>query len=162
MRLEITELHQFLKTTMIYVTHDQIEAMTMADRIVVLKAGNVEQVGSPLDLYRAPRNLFVATFIGSPQMNIMQGAEAERRGAKTIGVRPEHIRTSRSAGDWIGTVAIAEHLGSDTILHVSVGGVGVVRARVDGELAFSHGETVYLTPEPSKIHRFDAEGMTMP
>jgi len=162
MRLEITELHQFLKTTMIYVTHDQIEAMTMADRIVVLKAGNVEQVGSPLDLYRAPRNLFVATFIGSPQMNIMQGAEAERRGAKTIGVRPEHIRTSRSAGDWIGTVAIAEHLGSDTILHVSVGGVGVVRARVDGELALSHGETAYLTPEPSKIHRFDAEGMTMP
>src|ERR1700741_4604070 len=71
MRLEITELHQSLKTTMIYVTHDQVEAMTMADRIVVLRAGNVEQVGSPLDLYRAPRNLFVAGFIGSPQMNLI-------------------------------------------------------------------------------------------
>jgi multiple sugar transport system ATP-binding protein len=92
MRLEITELHQSLKTTMIYVTHDQVEAMTMADRIVVLRAGNVEQVGSPLDLYRAPRNLFVAGFIGSPQMNLIQGTEAEKRGAKTIGVRPEHVR----------------------------------------------------------------------
>jgi multiple sugar transport system ATP-binding protein len=100
MRLEITELHQSLKTTMIYVTHDQVEAMTMADRIVVLRAGNVEQVGSPLDLYRAPRNLFVAGFIGSPQMNLIQGTEAEKRGAKTIGVRPEHVRASHDAGDW--------------------------------------------------------------
>src|ERR1700741_5288580 len=94
MRLEITELHQSLKTTLIYVTHDQIEAMTMADRIVVLRAGNVEQVGSPLDLYRAPRNLFVAGFIGSPQMNLIQGVEAENHGAKSIGVRPENVRAS--------------------------------------------------------------------
>jgi multiple sugar transport system ATP-binding protein len=161
MRLEITELHQSLKTTMIYVTHDQVEAMTMADRIVVLRAGNVEQVGTPLDLYRAPRNLFVAGFIGSPQMNLIQGAEAENCGAKTIGVRPEHVRASHDAGDWVGTVTVAEHLGSDTILHVSVQGVGMVKARVEGEFALRHGEKAYLTPDPTKIHRFDADGKSM-
>jgi multiple sugar transport system ATP-binding protein len=162
MRLEITELHQSLKTTMIYVTHDQIEAMTMADRIVVLRAGNVEQVGSPLDLYRAPNTLFVAGFIGSPQMNLIRGAEAEKRGATTIGVRPEHIRASHDAGDWIGTVSIAEHLGSDTILHVAVDGIGIVKARVEGEFGLRHGQKAHLTPDPTKIHRFDADGKTMP
>jgi multiple sugar transport system ATP-binding protein len=162
MRLEITELHQSLKTTMIYVTHDQVEAMTMADRIVVLRDGNVEQVGTPLDLYRAPRNLFVAGFIGSPQMNLIRGAEAEKRGAKTIGVRPEHIGVSHSAGDWIGTVSIAEHLGSDTILHVPVEGIGIVKARVEGEFGLRHGQRAYLTADPAKIHRFDTDGKSMP
>jgi multiple sugar transport system ATP-binding protein len=161
MRLEITELHQSLKTTMIYVTHDQVEAMTMADRIVVLRAGNVEQVGSPLDLYRAPRNLFVAGFIGSPQMNLIQGTEAEKRGAKTIGVRPEHVRASHDAGDWVGTVSVAEHLGSDTILHVPVEGVGTIKARVEGEFGLRHGQKAHLTPDPTKIHRFDAGGNTL-
>jgi multiple sugar transport system ATP-binding protein len=161
MRLEITELHQSLKTTMIYVTHDQVEAMTMADRIVVLRAGNVEQVGSPLDLYRAPRNLFVAGFIGSPQMNLIQGTEAEKRGANTIGVRPEHVRASHDAGDWVGTVSVAEHLGSDTILHVPVEGVGTIKARVEGEFGLRHGQKAHLTPDPTKIHRFDADGNTL-
>jgi multiple sugar transport system ATP-binding protein len=161
MRLEITELHQSLKTTMIYVTHDQVEAMTMADRIVVLRAGNVEQVGSPLDLYKTPNNLFVAGFIGSPQMNLIHGAEAEKRGATTIGVRPEHIHASHDVGDWVGTVGIAEHLGSDTILHVSVEGVGTVKARVEGEFALRHGQKAHLTPDPTKIHRFDADGSAM-
>jgi multiple sugar transport system ATP-binding protein len=161
MRLEITELHQSLKTTMFYVTHDQVEAMTMADRIVVLRAGNVEQVGSPLELYRAPNNLFVAGFIGSPQMNLIQGAEAEKRGATTIGVRPEHIRASHDAGDWVGTVGIAEHLGSDTILHVLVEGVGIVKTRVEGEFGLRHGQKAYLTADPTKIHRFDPDGNTM-
>ncbi|MGN6767569.1 MAG: ABC transporter ATP-binding protein, partial [Rhizobiaceae bacterium] len=78
MRIEISELHQQLKTTMVYVTHDQIEAMTMADKIVVLNAGRIEQVGSPLDLYRSPANLFVAGFIGSPRMNLIKGAEAQK------------------------------------------------------------------------------------
>src|SRR5207344_2530837 len=90
MRLEISELHQQLGKTMIYVTHDQVEAMTMADKIVVLNAGNIEQVGSPLDLYRTPKNLFVAGFIGSPKMNFIEGAEAAKHGAKIIGIRPEH------------------------------------------------------------------------
>ncbi|MEM7615584.1 MAG: ABC transporter ATP-binding protein, partial [Pseudomonadota bacterium] len=112
MRLEISELHERLKTTMIYVTHDQVEAMTMADKIVVLRAGHIEQVGSPLDLYNAPRNKFVAGFIGSPKMNLIEGAEAAKHGVHTIGVRPEHIDVSDSGGLWKGKVAVAEHLGS--------------------------------------------------
>ena len=91
MRLEITELHHKLKTTMIYVTHDQVEAMTMADKIVVLNAGRIEQVGSPLELYQSPRNQFVAGFIGSPKMNFVNGGNAQKYDAETIGVRPEHI-----------------------------------------------------------------------
>ena len=91
MRLEITQLHQALATTMIYVTHDQVEAMTMADKIVVLNAGNIEQVGAPLELYNNPANLFVAGFIGSPKMNLLQGDVAKKHNAATIGVRPEHM-----------------------------------------------------------------------
>jgi multiple sugar transport system ATP-binding protein len=158
MRLEISELHHSLKTTMIYVTHDQVEAMTMADKIVVLNAGNIEQVGTPLDLYRHPVNLFVAGFIGSPRMNFVDGGEARRHGAETIGVRPEHLSLSTTGGTWKGTVGVAEHLGSDTFLHVDVAGIGQVTARADGEFALRHGDTVHLTPEPSRIHRFDAGG----
>jgi multiple sugar transport system ATP-binding protein len=161
MRLEISELHQTLKTTMIYVTHDQVEAMTMADKIVVLNAGRIEQVGSPLELYRSPANLFVAGFIGSPKMNMIEGAEAERRGAKTIGVRPEHLRISREAGDWAGIVGVAEHLGSDTFLHVHAEGVGNLTARAEGEFGLHHGEPAYLTPDPARIHRFDAAGVAL-
>ncbi len=161
MRLEISELHQQLKTTMIYVTHDQVEAMTMADKIVVLNAGNIEQVGSPLELYRNPRNLFVAGFIGSPRMNLATGAEAEKHGAKTVGVRPEHIRLSTAEGTWKGTVGVAEHLGSDTFLHVQVDGIGQVTVRADGEFQVKHGDTVWLTPEADKLHRFDDRGLAI-
>ena len=122
MRLEISELHHQLKTTMIYVTHDQVEAMTMADKIVVLNAGNIEQVGSPLELYKPPKNLFVAGFIGSPKMNLIEGAPAAKHGAKTIGIRPEHLAVSTTRGRLEGTVGVAEHLGSDTFLHVHADG----------------------------------------
>jgi multiple sugar transport system ATP-binding protein len=132
MRLEISELHQQLKTTMIYVTHDQVEAMTMADKIVVLNRGNIEQVGSPLDLYSKPRNLFVAGFIGSPKMNFITGQNAAAHNAHTIGVRPEHMQLSTESGEWKGKVIVAEHLGSDTFLHVDVGGIGQMTARGDG------------------------------
>ena len=158
MRLEITELHHQLKTTMIYVTHDQVEAMTMADKIVVLNAGRIEQVGSPLDLYRAPANLFVAGFIGSPKMNLIEGAAATALGAPTIGVRPEHLAVSTDAGIWTGVVKVAEHLGSDTFLHVDVAGVGTLRARTSGEFGVTYGATVHLTPDPNRIYRFNAEG----
>ena len=87
---------------MIYVTHDQVEAMTMADKIVVLQDGRIEQVGSPLELYRAPTNRFVAGFIGSPRMNFLEGPEAAKRDAHTIGVRPEHITPSPNEGTWKG------------------------------------------------------------
>ena len=162
MRLEISELHERLKTTMIYVTHDQVEAMTMADSIVVLNAGRIEQVGSPLDLYRAPRNLFVAGFIGSPKMNLFDGAEAQRLGAPTIGIRPEHIRVSPSEGLWRGTVGVSEHLGSDTFFHVHDTGLApVVTVRAGGEVELRHGDTVFLSPELDKIHRFGEDGLRL-
>ncbi len=161
MRLEISELHQTLKTTMIYVTHDQVEAMTMADKIVVLNAGNIEQVGSPLELYRAPANVFVAGFIGSPKMNLIDGPEAAKHGATTIGVRPEHLDISTTSGTWQGTVGISEHLGSDTFLRVNVPGTEMITVRAGGEVALRHGDTVFLTPQPGKIHRFGPDGKAM-
>ena len=161
MRLEISELHHQLKTTMIYVTHDQVEAMTMADKIVVLNAGNIEQVGSPMELYKTPKNLFVAGFIGSPKMNLINGAVAAKHGATTIGIRPEHLGISKTSGEWKATVGVAEHLGSDTFLHVHADEVGPLTVRADGEIGVHHGETVFLTPSPAKVHRFDADGRAM-
>jgi len=161
MRLEISELHQALKTTMIYVTHDQVEAMTMADKIVVVNQGRIEQVGSPLDLYRAPANLFVAGFIGSPKMNLIGGPEAARHGAVTMGLRPEHIDLSTSDGTWRGTVGISEHLGSDTFLRVQVEGLGMITVRTGGDSGLRHGDAVFLTPQPGRMHRFDADGKAM-
>ncbi|MCA3440660.1 MAG: ABC transporter ATP-binding protein [Rhodobacter sp.] len=161
MRLEISELHQTLKTTMIYVTHDQVEAMTMADKIVVVNQGRIEQVGSPLDLYRAPANLFVAGFIGSPKMNLIGGPEAARHGAVTMGLRPEHIDISTSGGPWRGVVGISEHLGSDTFLRVQAEGLGMITVRAGGDVTLRHGDTVYLTPQPGRMHRFDADGKAM-
>ncbi len=158
MRLEITDLHQQLKTTMIYVTHDQVEAMTMADRIVVLNAGNVEQFGSPLDLYKKPANRFVAGFIGSPKMNFVEGAEAAKHNAHAIGVRPEHFKLSTTEGLWRGTVKVAEQLGSDTFLHVETDGFGLFTVRTDGDQTFKHGDVVWLTPDPTRIYKFDAAG----
>jgi multiple sugar transport system ATP-binding protein len=158
MRLEISELHQKLATTMIYVTHDQVEAMTMADKIVVLNAGRIEQVGSPIELYTSPANRFVAGFIGSPKMNLIDGAEAQRHGAAAIGVRPEHMDVSREGGEWQGTVAVVEHLGSDTFLHVDVGGHHILTARALGEFGIRPGEPIWLTPAEGRIHRFDQSG----
>ncbi|PYF13267.1 sorbitol ABC transporter ATP-binding protein /mannitol ABC transporter ATP-binding protein [Rhodobacter viridis] len=157
MRLEISELHHTLKTTMIYVTHDQVEAMTMADKIVVLQAGRIEQVGSPLELYRTPRNRFVAGFIGSPKMNFIEGAEAAKHGAHAIGIRPEHIRISTTEGMWKGTVGVSEHLGSDTFLHVTTEH-GLLNVRAGGEVDLHHGDSVFLSPDMAQLHRFDKEG----
>ena len=160
MRMEISELHKKLATTMIYVTHDQVEAMTMADKIVVLRAGVIEQVGSPLELYRAPQNVFVAGFIGSPKMNLIEGEEAGKHGAHTIGIRPEHIAISTGEGAWKGTVGVAEHLGSDTFLHVhGIPGCDPLTVRAGGEVGVRHGDTVWLTPDAAQIHRFDAKGL---
>lgn len=160
MRLEISELHKRLKTTMIYVTHDQVEAMTMADKIVVLQAGVIEQVGSPLELYKSPRNRFVAGFIGSPKMNFIGGTAAANYGAHTIGIRPEHIDVATTKGLWQGTVGVAEHLGSDTFLHIhGVPGCDPMTVRTGGDIAVHHGDTVWLTPKSQHIHKFDAEGL---
>jgi multiple sugar transport system ATP-binding protein len=162
MRMEIGELHKKLKTTMVYVTHDQVEAMTMADKIVVLRAGVIEQVGSPLDLYREPRNVFVAGFIGSPKMNLIEGPEAKKRKAHTIGIRPEHMEVSTRSkkGAWKGTVGVAEHLGSDTFIHIhGIEGCDPMTVRAAGDVSVKHGDTVYLTPDPNLIHKFDAKGL---
>jgi multiple sugar transport system ATP-binding protein len=158
MRQEITELHHNLKTTMIYVTHDQVEAMTMADKIVVLQAGVIEQVGSPLDLYHRPRNRFVAGFIGSPKMNFLEGAEAAKYNAATIGIRPEHVSVSKEGGNWKGNVGVSEHLGSDTFLYVTTD-YGVMTVRSGGDVDVHHGDTIWLSPQESQIHRFDAKGL---
>nr|WP_272213486.1 ABC transporter ATP-binding protein [Marinicella sp. W31]MDC2879443.1 ABC transporter ATP-binding protein [Marinicella sp. W31] len=159
MRLEISELHQQLGATSIYVTHDQVEAMTMADKIVVLRAGNIEQVGSPLELYRSPANLFVAGFIGSPKMNFIDGKAAEEFGAHTIGIRPEHVALSTESGKWMGKVAVSEHLGSDTFLHVDVPELGHITTRTDGEFPVRHGDTVFISPDPERLYRFNADGL---
>jgi multiple sugar transport system ATP-binding protein len=161
MRLEISELDQQLKTTMVYVTHDQVEAMTVADKIVVLNRGNIEQVGSPLELYNKPRNLFVAGFICSPKMNLISGPTAGQYNAHTIGVRPEHIDVSKEQGTWSGTVTIAEHLGSDTFIHINVDGIGSVGARVGGDFAVGHGDRVFLTPQSGRIHLFNEQGLAV-
>ena len=160
MRLEISELHKKLATTMVYVTHDQVEAMTMADKIVVLQAGVIEQVGSPLELYHKPRNKFVAGFIGSPKMNQIEGPEAAKHGAHTIGIRPEHLDVSKTEGDWKGRVGVAEHLGSDTFIHVhDTGLMDMMTVRIAGDIEVKHGDTIYLTPRADEMHRFDANGL---
>ncbi len=158
MRVEIGELHEALKTTMIYVTHDQVEAMTMADKIVVLDRGSVAQVGSPLDLYNRPNGLFVAGFIGSPTMNLIKGAAAAKRGAETIGIRPEHADVSTSAGEWPAKVRLAEHLGSDTFVHAEADGIGPMTLRLEGEAALKPGQTIFVTPREAHLHRFDKDG----
>jgi multiple sugar transport system ATP-binding protein len=158
MRLEVTKLQKQLATTAIYVTHDQVEAMTMADKIVVLNAGGIEQYGSPLDLYEHPANLFVAGFIGSPKMNFVPGAAAGEPGVATIGIRPEHLKVDRERGSWPGTVTVAEHLGSDTFLYVDAGALGTLTARSVGELGLHAGDRAWLSPDPARIHRFDKEG----
>ena len=158
MRLEVTRLQRQLATTAIYVTHDQVEAMTMADQIVVLNAGRIEQFGSPLELYERPNNLFVAGFIGSPKMNLIAGQLAAAQGAATIGIRPEHVVVNRDGKGWTGRVAVAEHLGSDTFLYVDVPEVGTLTARCPGEMHGHVGETIGLAPDPTRLHRFDKDG----
>jgi ABC-type sugar transport system ATPase subunit len=156
MRLELTDLHKKIGATMIYVTHDQVEAMTMADRIVVLNKGAVEQVGTPMELYRHPATPFVAAFIGSPRMNLFQGEIALRNGCELYGVRPEHIDLGRTDGAWKGRVHHMERLGSDAILHLDADGVGPLTVRTDGETDVTVGETVFATPRPGREHRFRA------
>ncbi len=182
-RVEILRLHQQLGATMVYVTHDQVEAMTMADKIVVLQAGRIEQVGSPLELYHAPRNLFVARFIGSPKMNILParvervadgvahlvlpggiGLSLPARGAAMapgdvmLGVRPEHVTLAPAEAAITGSVQLAEHLGSETILHVGLPGGEVALARVDGLSPARHGDAVTLGIPPAACHVFRPDG----
>ncbi|PBB25438.1 MULTISPECIES: ABC transporter ATP-binding protein [unclassified Mesorhizobium] len=159
-RLEIAQLHRRLKATMIYVTHDQVEAMTLADKIVVLNAGRIEQIGGPMELYNSPANEFVAGFIGSPKMNFIEGARLGET-AKTIGVRPEHLTVDTKSGAWKGTVVHAEHLGADTNLYLDCEKAGLITVRIFGVYDAEPGATLYATPDPAKTYRFGADGKTI-
>ena len=161
MRMEIARLKRSLpNTTMVYVTHDQVEAMTMADRIVVLKAGQIEQVGTPMELYDRPQSEFVAGFIGSPKMNFIDGAPANKFKAAKIGVRPEHINVTNSKGDIAGLVEYAEILGSDSFLYVATGNA-TLTVRETGKTAYRPGQKIKLNLDPKHIHRFGEDGHRM-
>ncbi|TPM10436.1 MULTISPECIES: ABC transporter ATP-binding protein [unclassified Mesorhizobium] len=159
-RLEIAQLHRRLKATMIYVTHDQVEAMTLADKIVVLNAGKIEQIGGPMELYNSPANEFVAGFIGSPKMNFIDGARLGET-AKSIGVRPEHLTVDPKSGAWKGTVVHAEHLGADTNLYLDCEKAGLITVRIFGVYDAAPGATLYATPDPAKTYRFGADGKVL-
>ena len=185
MRVEIKKLHRRLGVTMIFVTHDQVEAMTLADRIVVLRSGVIEQVGTPLELYNQPANLFVAGFIGSPRMNLVPGEIAAARDnevdfrskgglrlalpmagnkarageAVTVGVRPEHLRVvDADKGMLSGEVQIAEHLGGETFLYVTPQTGETFVVEIQGQVAARPGERVGIDFEPGVHHFFSADG----
>ena len=157
-RLEIAKLHHDMgSATMIYVTHDQVEAMTLADRIAVLRDGRLEQVGTPEELYERPNSVFVAGFIGSPKMNFLTGAHAERHDCATLGIRPEHIDiVPEGTGMWTGQVIHAEDLGSDNFLFVDIGAAEPLVVRQPGKQAVTLGTHLTLAPRPGHMHRFDA------
>ena len=158
MRLEISELHKRLNSTMIYVTHDQVEAMTMADRIVVLNNGIIEQVGTPLELYRNPKNIFVAGFIGSPKMNLIKGEFASENNAYCVGIRPEHIYITDKEGDLFGEIKMSESLGSDTFVHVKINKFKEnITVRAEGEKNFIRGEKINLNYNKDNLHLFNTK-----
>ena len=160
-RMEIAKLKESLpQTTMVYVTHDQVEAMTLADRIVVLNEGRVMQVGSPMELYDHPQSLFVAGFIGSPKMNFLIGEAAAKYGAATVGVRPEHLEIQpEGKGAWSGKVIYSENLGSDSYVYVDIGGEEPAIVRQEGKVFYHAGQTISFGPQGELlVHRFDAEG----
>jgi multiple sugar transport system ATP-binding protein len=182
MRVEITSLHQRLGNTMIYVTHDQIEAMTMADKIVVLRAGRIEQVGAPLDLYNSPRNSFVAGFIGSPRMNFVEtvvtanneagltlsaeglpdltlsvrGVPLPIGASATLGIRPEHLVSSETG--WPVHVKVAEQHGSSSYLHCSMPNGTALLVHEAGQSGLRSGDALHVTPAAGQWHLFDAKG----
>ena len=185
-RVEIARLHRLLKATIVYVTHDQIEAMTLADRIVVMNQGRIEQVGKPLDLYYEPANLFVAGFIGSPAMNFFPAAvervenrtatvkgpsmaplslpagELRPGDAVTIGVRPEHL-TVGAAGAFAasGVVELVERLGEASFAHVRRPDDKLIVAEIRGRETPRPGEPVTFGAPIEEVHAFDAEGRTL-
>jgi multiple sugar transport system ATP-binding protein len=189
MRVEINKLHRRLGSSMIFVTHDQVEAMTLADRIVVLRAGVVEQVGTPLDLYNLPANLFVAGFIGSPRMNFLPGAVAAVNGdgfelrldagpslkrpaharapaagqKVTVGVRPEDLKVSEPGEAMLtGEVQIAEHLGGETFVYVTLPGGESITVEIKGQARVKPGERIGIGMDPGAWHVFTADERVLP
>ncbi|MEL6677066.1 MAG: ABC transporter ATP-binding protein [Pseudomonadota bacterium] len=169
MRYEIAKLHQSLKATMIYVTHDQVEAMTLADRIVVLDAGRIAQVGTPRELYEQPANMFVAQFIGSPKMNVvplagdmLKPSAPPPAGASALGIRPEHIAlVAPDAGNAGGVVDVIEYLGADTFVIIDCGPLERLTVRLKPGERVEVGQSVGLSFDPATTHFFDADGLTL-
>jgi multiple sugar transport system ATP-binding protein len=188
MRVEIAKLHRDLGNTMIYVTHDQVEAMTMADRIVVLNGGNIEQVGAPLELYNHPRNQFVAGFIGSPKMNFLPatieagdagGAKVRTAGGEIalprgvaagaagetvkFGVRPEHIGIRQDHGLRLGDVRVdlVEQLGGQTMLYATTADNHPLTIAVDGQQQVERGSTLTAYVDPARYHVFGKDGLAL-
>ena len=164
MRFEIARLHKTLASTMVYVTHDQVEAMTLADRIVVLKDGLIMQVGSPRKLYENPDNVFVAQFIGSPKMNLLpcgagSGLETiAAKGAVQLGVRPEHITVVPAGeGHCDGTVQVSEYLGADYFHYIDCGDLGLLTVRTAGSDDEIEGQVVGLRFDTTRLHFFGAD-----
>ncbi len=156
-RIEIARLHRELGATMIYVTHDQVEAMTLADRIVVLRAGKVEQVGSPMELYNNPANTFVAGFIGSPQMNFLDAAALGLPQGQA-GIRPEHLAIARDAGELAAEVSHIEKLGGETLVYARNADHGLLTVRLFGEHDYTVSENVFLTPQRDRMFQFGPDG----
>lgn len=187
MRIEIARLHSELKATMVYVTHDQVEAMTLADRIVVINKGKIEQVGSPLELYHYPKSKFVATFIGSPKMNLLKvkvnatgesvdlddGTQIQipqkNLPIKTgddleLGIRPEHIElTNLSHGALEGRVEVIEYLGNETFAHLDVGSNAseLIVSRLDAQTTVEKNQILYLKLPVDRLHLFDKAGQNL-
>jgi len=178
MRLEIKKLHQRLKTTSVYVTHDQVEAMTLGHRLIVMNAGVAEQIATPLEVYNKPATVFVAGFIGSPAMNLLPGSIGEdgrsvaleggarlaiglsaKPGRKVVfGIRPEDLGGGAAGQPVDLAVDLVEPLGADTLIHGRIGGVGAdVTARLGGTIKAATGQRLPLALPPDKIHLFDAE-----
>ena len=160
-RLEIAQLHRALKATMIYVTHDQVEAMTLADKIVVLNAGRIEQIGAPMELYNSPANEFVAGFIGSPKMNFVEG---ERLGdTRQDGRRPAGAYFGRAKGRRLeGHGRSTPSISAPTPTSISTTEkAGLITVRIFGVYDAEPGATLFATPDPLRTYRFDAEGRTM-
>jgi ABC-type sugar transport system ATPase subunit len=175
MRVELEALHRDLKATMIYVTHDQVEAMTMADKIVVLNAGRIEQVGAPMELYNRPASEFVAGFIGAPAMNFLPASLREGQvdvdgialgaapaGTVKLGIRPEHlVLRPANQGQLSATVSLTETLGGDAYLYVRLSGGQTLVVRAEGDTALDHGAEIGLDLPPHRQHHFAADGRTL-
>ncbi|SDW95295.1 ABC transporter ATP-binding protein [Roseicitreum antarcticum] len=175
MRLEIKKLHQRVRNTIVFVTHDQVEAMTMADRIVIMKDGHIQQVGTPAEVFHQPRNIFVAQFIGAPSMNLLDATYADGQiraagasvalplelpagSALTMGIRPDDLSVAPGPGLFSGTVSVLEPLGTETLVYVDIGGGHEVIAKADGRTPPRLGETVHLHADAANMHLFDTSG----
>ena len=188
MRLELASLHNSLESTMIYVTHDQTEAMTLATKIVVLQGGHIEQIGTPMELYHHPRNRFVAGFIGSPKMNFLPVTTSSVQDSgttlrlpgdgsltvpvqpktlvvgdrATLGIRPEHINVNANNPTLMGEVLVIERLGDATYLYVKVAGGDTLIVQAEGDRRVSVGDRVPLSIDGEACHLFDAEDIAIP